>query len=86
MATHSSVLAWRVPWTEELGRFQSLRFQQSDTTCQLNHQQQQRTSQDRKVKAPEQATQGRLLFENAFRALQEAIYTSFRRKALNIGK
>ena len=20
MATHSSVLAWRIPWTEELGR------------------------------------------------------------------
>ena len=23
MATHSSLLAWRVPWTEELGRLQS---------------------------------------------------------------
>ena len=31
MATHSSILAWRIPWTEEPGRLQS----QSDTTEQL---------------------------------------------------
>ena len=24
MATHSSVLAWRIPWTEESGRLQSM--------------------------------------------------------------
>ena len=24
MATHSSVLAWRIPWTEEPGELQSL--------------------------------------------------------------
>ena len=24
MATHSSILAWRMPWTEEPGRLQSL--------------------------------------------------------------
>ena len=24
MAAHSSVLAWRIPWTEELGRLQSM--------------------------------------------------------------
>ena len=24
MATHSSILAWKIPWTEELGRLQSL--------------------------------------------------------------
>ena len=24
MATHSSILAWRTPWTEELGGLQSL--------------------------------------------------------------
>ena len=23
MATHSSILAWRIPWTEELGKLQS---------------------------------------------------------------
>ena len=27
MATHSSVLAWKVPWTEEPGRLQSMRLQ-----------------------------------------------------------
>ena len=24
MATHSSILAWRIPWTEEHGRLQSM--------------------------------------------------------------
>ena len=24
MATHSSILAWRIPWTKELGRWQTM--------------------------------------------------------------
>ena len=32
MATHSSVLAWRTPWTEEPGGLQSMGSQESDTT------------------------------------------------------
>ena len=32
MATHSSTLAWRTPWTEEPGRTQSMGLQESDTT------------------------------------------------------
>ena len=31
MATHSSVLAWRIPWTEEPGGLQSMRLQKSQT-------------------------------------------------------
>jgi len=27
MTTHSSILAWRIPWTEEPGRLQSMRLQ-----------------------------------------------------------
>ena len=27
MATHSSLLAWEIPWTEEPGRFQSMGLQ-----------------------------------------------------------
>ena len=27
MATHSSILAWRIPWTEEPGELQSKRLQ-----------------------------------------------------------
>jgi len=27
MTTHSSILAWRIPWTEESGRLQSLGLQ-----------------------------------------------------------
>ena len=32
MATHFSILAWKILWTEELGGFQSMRSQESDTT------------------------------------------------------
>ena len=31
VATHSSILAWRVPWTEEPGRLQSMGSQKSQT-------------------------------------------------------
>ena len=27
VATHSSILAWRIPWTEEAGRLQSMESQ-----------------------------------------------------------
>ena len=35
MATHSSILAWRIPWTEEPGRLQSIGGKVSDTTERL---------------------------------------------------
>jgi len=31
MATHSSILAWEIPWTEEPGGLQSIRSQKSMT-------------------------------------------------------
>ena len=31
MATHSSILAWRIPWTEESSRLQSMGPQKSQT-------------------------------------------------------
>ena len=37
MATHSSILAWKIPWTEEPGWLQSMESQKSDMTEQLNH-------------------------------------------------
>ena len=36
MATHSSILAWRIPWTEELGGLQSTGRKESDTTERLH--------------------------------------------------
>ena len=32
MATHSSIVAWRIPWTEEPGGLQSIASQRVDTT------------------------------------------------------
>ena len=32
VATHPSILAWRIPWTEEPGRLQSMGCKESDMT------------------------------------------------------
>ena len=32
MATHSNVLVWRIPWTEEPGRLQFIGCKELDTT------------------------------------------------------
>ena len=32
METHSSILAWRIPWTEEFGRLHPRGHKESDTT------------------------------------------------------
>ena len=40
MATHSSLLAWKIPWTEESGRLQSIRLQRVGHDYQLNNKQQ----------------------------------------------
>ena len=37
MATHSSILAWRIPWIEESGRLQSVRSVELDTTEEQTH-------------------------------------------------
>ena len=38
MATHSSILAWKIPWTEEPGRLYSpWGHKESDTTERLTH-------------------------------------------------
>ena len=37
VATHSSILAWRIPWTEEPGRLQSIGLQELDTTEMTEH-------------------------------------------------
>ena len=43
MATHSSIRAWEIPWTEEPGRLQSMGSQQSGSILQLNHYHHQST-------------------------------------------
>ena len=35
MATHSSILAWRIPWTEEPGGLQCMGHKELDMTEQL---------------------------------------------------
>ena len=36
MATHSSIVAWRIPWTEEPGGLQPMGLQESGTTKHLS--------------------------------------------------
>ena len=38
MATHSNILAWEIPWTEEPGGLQSMGKQELDTAEWLIHQ------------------------------------------------
>ena len=38
MATPSSILAWKTPWTEEPGGLQSMESQEPDTTERLKYQ------------------------------------------------
>ena len=42
MVIHSSILAWKIPWTEEPGRLHPWRPKESDTTEQLNTYQKER--------------------------------------------
>ena len=37
IATHSSTLAWKIPWTEEPGRLQSMGCKESDMTEKAAH-------------------------------------------------
>ena len=39
MATHSCIIAWRIPWIEEPSRLQSMGSQESDMTYRLNYHQ-----------------------------------------------
>ena len=36
MTTQSSTLAWKIPWSEEPGRLQSMGYKESDTTERLH--------------------------------------------------
>ena len=38
MATQSSILAWRIPWTEQPGRLQSMGSKESDTDLRLERE------------------------------------------------
>ena len=37
MATHSSIFAWRIPWTEESDKLQAWGHKELDVTEQLTH-------------------------------------------------
>ena len=37
MATHFSILGWRIPWTEEPGRLQSMGLQRVRQNCVTKH-------------------------------------------------
>ena len=41
MATHSNILAWRIPWTEEAGKLQSIGLQKVKYALVTKQQQQQ---------------------------------------------
>ena len=50
MATHSSILAWRIPRTEELGGLQSIGWQRLDTTEATSYAHTRKDNQERRGK------------------------------------
>ena len=54
METHSSILAWEIPWTEESDGLQSMGSQELDTTKQLKHQQAHKPKKKEKEKERDQ--------------------------------
>ena len=58
MATHSSILAWRIPWTEEPGGLQSMRSQRvGPDWSDLTH-----TQGEKERKGKEKRTVGQMVF------------------------
>ena len=39
MATHSSILAWGIPWTQDPGGLQFIKIKEQNMTKRLNHNQ-----------------------------------------------
>ena len=56
MATYSSILAWRIPWTEEPGGLQSVGSQELDMPDPLNHQPPLFLTQVNRVATPGETT------------------------------
>ena len=52
MATHSSILAWRIPWTEEPGGLQSMGLQRVRHDLVTKQQHQQRRELNRQESLP----------------------------------
>jgi len=50
MATDSSILAWRTPWTEEPGGLQSMELQRLDMTERLTHTHTESSGETEKIK------------------------------------
>ena len=50
MATHSSILAWRTPWTKEPGGLQSMELQRLDMTERLTHTHTASSGETEKIK------------------------------------
>ena len=50
MAIHSSILAWRIPRTEELGGLQSIGWQRLDTTEATSYAHTRKDNQERRGK------------------------------------
>ena len=46
MATHSSILAWRIPWTEKPGQLLSMGSQRAGRDLASKQQQQQQNPQE----------------------------------------
>ena len=61
MATHSSILTWRIPWTEEPGRLQSMGWQRVGHNLATHHPPHQVASRIKRVNRHQMLTRVKLL-------------------------
>ena len=52
MATHSRILAWRIPWTKEPGRLQSVELDTTEHTHTHTHTQYLEKKSHKQIKTP----------------------------------
>ena len=84
MATHSSILAWRIPWTEEPGGLQSMGRKESDTTEQLHYRELWASLVVQIVKNPPAMQETQVLYLDQENPLEKGMATHSRMLASKI--
>ena len=84
MATHSSILAWKITWMEKPGRLQSMGHKESDTTEQLHYRELWASLVVQIVKNPPAMQETQVLYLDQENPLEKGMATHSRMLASKI--
>ena len=84
MATHSSILAWKITWMEKPGRLQSMGRKESDTTEQLHYRELWASLVVQIVKNPPAMQETQVLYLDQENPLEKGMATHSRMLASKI--